>query len=311
MDVDPEAFKLYALGQSAMRDHTGQKLEDITRYFEAAIELDPEYVDPYIGMAEAYIFEVNRGYLSSTEAAQKARPYVLEAEKLDPGNGKVSGLLGIIHFLEFDFKNAIPYFQKALEKNPNYSLTYHWYSFIMEYKRNFKKAEELQKKAGVLDPLNAFNDFYLILDYIFQKKFTQAEKLIKTKLALDPDHKETLWVQAVLLVEQGRYQEALEVMQKRKMGLETNFISGYVYAKTGQEEKARGVLEKMQESTYVPPSQLAILYCGLGQNDQALTEIEEAFLTHDGWFKWVVLSSMTDPVKEDPRYTSIISRLGI
>jgi len=311
-DVNIEAYKYNAMGKSAMHDHTGQKLEDITRYFQAAIDFDSTYVDAYIGMAEAYIFDVNRGYISPVEGAQKAKKYALRAEKLNPGSGEVSGILGIIHSLEFDFKNAIPYFEKSLEKSPNFSLTYHWYSFALEVLGDFDKAEALQKKAGILDPLNAFNDIYLALNYIYQGKLTKAEEVINAKLGLDSNHKEMLWLKAVLLIEKGLYHEAYEALLKRDFGLETNFIAGYVFAKIGQEERARVVLNNVlaaSEKQYVSPSQISIILCGLKEYDQALDQLEEAFLVHDQWIGWIKYTSMADPIKEHPRYISLMTSL--
>ena len=310
--VNPEAFKLYSLGKSAMRDHTGQKLADVTKYFEAAIELDPDYVDPYIGMAEAYLFDVNRGYLSPTEGAAKAKKYALKAEKLNPGSGEVSGLLGSIHFCNYDFTRAVPYFENSLEKSPNFTLAYQWYSFILYFMGDFEKAEELQRKAAILDPLDAFNDIYLALNYIFQGDLAQAEEIINAKLALSPNHSEMIWLNTVLLVEKGMYEEAFETILKREQFLDTNFVSGYVFAQVGQRERAKKVLDNIlerAEKQYVPPSQIAILMCGLGQYDQALEQIEEAFLAHDLWISWVHFTSMADPIKDDPRYVSLIDSL--
>lgn len=312
-EVNLEAFKLNALGKSAMRGHTGQKLEDITRYFEAAIELDPTYMDPYIGMAQAFVFEVNRGYMSPAEAALKVKEYALRAEKLNPGSGQVSCMMGIIHSFEYDFKNAIPYFEKALEKNPNFTLTYEWYSFALLVSGDFERAVELQKNALLLDPLYAINEMTLAMKYIFLDKFDSAEALINSKLILDPDHMQMIWIKAVFLTEKGMYKDAYEMILKRKKYLETNFMSAFIFAKVGEEERAEAALNKILERAqkqYVPPSQLAILLCGLGRYDQALEQVEKAYLLHDQWLPWVVYTSFCDPIKESPRYTSLIAQLG-
>ena len=312
--VNPEAFKLYSLGKSAMRQHTGQKLKDITKYFEAAIELDPDYVDPYIGMAEAYIFDVNRGYLSPTEAAVKSKSFALKAEKLNPGSGEVSGLLGILHGFNYDFDMAVPYFEKSLEKSPNFTLAYQWYSFILYLKGDFSRAEELQRKAALLDPLDAFNDLYLAINYIFQDKFDLAEEVINAKLSLNPDNMEMIWLKSVLLLEKGLYQEAYQTILKRKEFLDTNFVSGYIFARVGKEEQAETVLNKIlerSEKQYVPPSQIAMLMCGLGMYEQALGQLEEAFLAHDQWINWIQFTSMADPIKDDPRYAALMDALTI
>jgi len=309
-DVNVEAYKLNALGKSAMRDHTGQKREEITRYFQAAVEIDSTYVDPYIGMAEALIFDVSRGYISTAEAYGEIKEYALKAEKLNPGSGEVSCIMGIIHSFEYDHIEAVPYFEIALEKSPNYTLTYHWYAFALEMLGDFDKAVELQKKAGVLDPLDNFNEIFLALNYIFQGKLDRAQQVIDNKLALDPDHGETLWLKAVLLSEQGMYQEAYDLLVKRELGLETGFIPGYVFARLGQKERAKRVLDNLLSRSYVPPSQIAILLCGLGEYEAALEKVEEAFLLHDQWIAWVLYTSMTDPIKADPRFRSLLQEIG-
>jgi TolB-like protein/Tfp pilus assembly protein PilF len=312
-DINIEAYKYNAIGKSAMHDNTGQKLEEITRYFQAAIDLDSTYVDPNIGMAEAFIFDVNRGYISPTEGAQMAKKYALRAEKLNPGSGEVSGILGIIYCLDFDFKNAIPYFEKSLERSPNYGLTYQWYAFALEILGDFDKAEALQKKVTILDPLNTFNDFFLALNYIYQGRLLRAEEVIDTKLALEPNHKQFLWLKAVLLVEKGLYDEAYEALLKRNFGLETNFIAGYVFTRIGQEDRAKVVLNNMlaaSEKRYVPPSQIVIVLCGLKQYDRALEQLEEAFLVHDQYIGWIKFTSMADPIKEHPIYISLMTELG-
>ncbi len=311
-DINIEAYKYNAMGKSAMYDNTGQKLADITRYFQAAIDLDSTYVDPYIGMAEAYIFDISRGYISPTEGAQMAKKYALMAEKLNPGSGEVSGILGIIYCLDYDFKNAIPYFEKSLERSPNFSNAHLYYAFALELLGDFDRAEALKKKASILDPLNAINDVFLALNYIFQGNLIRAEEVIGTKLALEPNHKEFLWLKAVLLVEKGLYEEAYEALLKRNYGLETNFIAGYVCTRIGQEDRANVVLNNMlaaSERGYVPPSQIAIVLCGLEQYDRALEELEEAFLVHDQFIGWIKYSSMTDPIKEHPRYISLMAQL--
>ena len=108
-NVNVDAYKYYTLGKSAMHDNTLQDREDIIRYFNAAIQLDSSYADPYIGMAEAYFFDVNRGYLSPNEAIPLIRNYAVMAESLKPGSGEVQGLLGGLYSMEYNFSEAIQY----------------------------------------------------------------------------------------------------------------------------------------------------------------------------------------------------------
>ena len=166
----------------------------------------------------------------------------------------------------------------------------------------------------MLDPLDAFNDLYLAINYIFQDKFDLAEEVINAKLSLNPDNMEMIWLKSVLLLEKGLYQEAYQTILKRKEFLDTNFVSGYIFARVGKEEQAETVLNKIlerSEKQYVPPSQIAMLMCGLGMYEQALGQLEEAFLAHDQWINWIQFTSMADPIKDDPRYAALMDALTI
>jgi class 3 adenylate cyclase/TolB-like protein/Tfp pilus assembly protein PilF len=312
-NVNIEAYKYYAMGKSAMHDNTLQKREDITRYFQAAIDIDSTYADPYIGMAEAYIFDVNRGYLSPIECAQKARKYALMAELLKPGSGEVSGIMGILHLLDFEFKQAVPYFEKSIEISPNYDLSYQWYAFTLEALGEFEKAETLLKKVSSLDPLNNFNGFYRMMCFIYQEKYQEAQQVVDEILQVDPDNLQTLFQQAVLYLQLKKYRQAYEALIKRGIGLETNFIAGYTYAMMDMEEEAQVVLDNIlnaAQAHYVPPSQLAILYCGLKRYDHALDQIEEAFLVHDPWILWIRNTNFVDPIRDQPRFISLMATIN-
>lgn len=104
-----------------------------------------------------------------------------------------------------------------------------------------------------------------------------------------------------------------EALLKRNFDLETNFIAGYVFTRIGQDDRAKVVLNNKlaaSEKRYVPPSQITIVLCGLKQYDRALEQLEEAFLVHDQYIGWIKFTSMTDPIKEHPRYISLMTELG-
>ena len=107
----------------------------------------------------------------------------------------------------------------------------------------------------------------------------------------------------------GKYQEAYDLIVRRKLGMETGFMPGYVYSKLGQKNRAEKVLENMLSRPYVPPSHLAILQSGLGNYAAALEQVERAFLLHDPWINYVRYTSFCDPIKNDARYISLMARL--
>ena len=311
--VNVEAYKYYALGKSALRDNTLQNREDIIRYFNAAIQLDSTYADPYIGLAEAYFFDINRGYLSIVEALPLIRNYALIAESLKPGSGEVQGLLGGLYAYEFKFRDAIQYLDKSVQISPNYDFAYGHYAYALAMTDQFDQSIRMFDKASILDPLNNFYRVFKPLYLTFQNKFTEAQELLEGELKLSPDNPQILWTLAVLHTQKKEYQAAYEALIKRGVGLESNFVAGYTYAMLGMDKEANVVLNNMLENSrkgFVPPSQFAIMYVGLGQYDKAIEQIEQAYLIRDNWFLWIRFSAMLNPIRDDPRYEKIMKMIN-
>ena len=311
--VNIEAYKNYALGKNAMRDNTLQNKEDIIRYFNAAIQIDSTYADPYIGIAEAYLFDVNRGYMSLNEVSPLIRKYALMAERLKPGSGEVQGLLGALYSWEFKSNDAIPYFEKSIQISPNYDLTYSYYAYALAMIGQFDQAIIMIDKACILDPLNNFYRVFKPLYLTFQANYVEAQYLLDAELELNPDNSHILWLLALMHTQKKDYQAAYEVLIRRGVGLESNFVAGYTYAMLGMDKEANIVLTNMLEKSqigFVPLSQLAIMYVGLEQYDKAIELVEQAYLTRDSWFFWIRYSAMMDPIRDDPRFKRVMEMVN-
>jgi hypothetical protein len=79
----------------------------------------------------------------------------------------------------------------------------------------------------------------------------------------------------------------------------------------GNEEKAKKVLNNILDASdkgFVPPTQLAIVYCGLKDYDKALDQIEQAFLIHDIWLVWIKYLDFAGPLKNDPRFIDLMKQ---
>ena len=308
-NVSIEAYKNYVLGKNAMRDNTLQNREDIIRYFNAAIQLDSSYADPYIGIAEVYCFDLNRGYMSIYEVAPLIREYALMAEQLKLGSGEVQGLLGALSFWEYKSKEAIQYFDKSIQISPNYDFSYSHYAYTLAMTGQFDQAIIMIDKACVLDPLNNFYRAFKPLYLSFQAKYDEAQELLEEELKLNPNNSHVLWTLATIHTQKKDYRAAYDVLIKRGVGLESNFVAGYTYSMLGMNKEANVVLENMLEKSregFVPLSQLAIMYVGLEQYDKAIEQVEQAYLTRDSWFFWIRYSSMMDPIRDDPRFVKIM-----
>ena len=53
---------------------------------------------------------------------------------------------------------------------------------------------------------------------------------------------------------------------------------------------------------YVPPTEFIVIYAALGEKDQALELLEQAYDEHEGTLWLLKVSPKLDPLRDDPRF---------
>lgn len=87
---------------------------------------------------------------------------------------------------------------------------------------------------------------------------------------------------------------------------------GRIYALTGKKREAQKVLDKLKELSkqgYVPPYNMALIYDGLGEKEQAITWLEKAFAegrSHMG----LKVDPTWDNLRSEPRFQDLLGRIG-
>ena len=159
--ANSSALNNYLLGRNLWNKKGKEDLIKAINYYNLALKEDPEYAQPYIGLAESYI-ELNNivehinkdsdddDYFPRAEAdAQRAL-------ELAPEYGEAYTVLGkVAEQYRKDHEQADDYYQKAIDYNPNYSISYLWYGMLLWKDGQTDAAFEKLNKAGKLDPLSA------------------------------------------------------------------------------------------------------------------------------------------------------------
>ena len=88
----------------------------------------------------------------------------------------------------------------------------------------------------------------------------------------------------------------------------------YVLALAGDAAKARAVLDEMKSLSaqrYIPPYNIAAVYLGLNERNEAFAWLEKAYVDHDVRLSFLKVDPKWDPVRSDPRFASILKRIGL
>ena len=116
----------------------------------------------------------------------------------------------------------------------------------------------------------------------------------------------------------GRNREALdELAQARGISPKNPHViagHGFMQAVTGDKKAARAVLEVLDElskTAYVPAQELAVVYIGLGEFDEAMAQLEGAFEERGAWLLWLNVDPVFDSIRTHPRFADLLERVEI
>jgi tetratricopeptide (TPR) repeat protein len=135
-------------------------------------------------------------------------------------------------------------------------------------------------------------------------------------IALDPNFWPVHQTLSIVLTKQGRYAEALVEAQKSnelsKGGNASLALLGYVYAKLGQRSEVAAVIRELEKRYAIKSSEgrdVAIVYAGLGNRDQAFAWLEKAFADHSVFLPFLRLEPLLEELRGDARWDELLRRV--
>ncbi len=314
-----EAYQLYLRGRYYWNRRTAGGLKRALEHFQQAVDKDPTYALAYTGLADCYAVMEQYAGTPSSETLPKAKAAALRALQIDDSLAEAHTSLAYVDMESWQVGDAEKEFKRGIELNPNYPTAHHWYG--LPYLTMLGRLDEAMaeiKRAQQLDPLSPIistNDAYL---YILKGDLNTAiEKLTKV-IELDPNfplaHDFLGWA----YLKQGREQEAIAELQKGVTGsgrasLELGFL-GYGYGALGKRAEAIMLLKELEERyarKESPAMFLAAVYAGLGDNDQAFAWLERDFQARTGLLIFITALPDYDTLRDDPRYTDLLRRIGL
>jgi Flp pilus assembly protein TadD len=91
-------------------------------------------------------------------------------------------------------------------------------------------------------------------------------------------------------------------------------LLGHLYAVSGQRTAARGIISQLQQISsdrYVPSLYVAMIYTGLGDQNQAFAWLDKAYAERCEYLVYLPTEPMADPLRTDPRFPELLKRLGL
>jgi serine/threonine protein kinase/tetratricopeptide (TPR) repeat protein len=316
---NPEAYQLYLKGKYYTNKLSKDGFGKGIGYFNQAIALDPNYGLAYSGLAYNYINQ-DDWFMPPNEAGPKARDAARKALAIDESDAGAHLSQAIeTHWYEWNWAGAESEFKRAIELNPNNSEALGYYSWFLAPMGRKDEALAQAKRSQQADPLSTMANLFVGSVLVFNRQWDPAIEQLRSAIELDP----TFWFDHCFLgrayEQKGRLPEAIAEFQRalelEKDNAETWSSLGHAYALSGNRAEAQKMLDHLKElsaHTWVAPYNVAVIYAGLGEKDQAFAWLDRAYKDRSYYLAvYLTTDARMDSLRSDPRFGELHRRVGL
>jgi len=314
---NPQAYQLYLKGRYFWLKFTPEDHKKAAEYFNQAIAIDPTFALAYAGLGDTYGASATNGWISPREGYPKGKVAVKRALEIDDSLAEAHTTAGALTmFYDLDWAGAEREYKRAIELNPNYSITWEVYAYLLSATGRLEEGIRTAQRGVEVDPLSVVLAADMANATYLARRYDEAIKQYQKSLEMDPNHFGGLAGLGEVYELKGMHDEAIKSFQKaiavggRTSGL-LAFL-GHAYATSGKQAEAQKLLAELNEMSkqaYVSPYDLAVLYVGLGDKERAIEQLNKAYEDRAGWIMYLNVEPIFDPLRADPRFGELVSRM--
>jgi TolB-like protein/DNA-binding winged helix-turn-helix (wHTH) protein len=311
--VSPEAHDAYLRGHYFWI--VGRN-EDAGRYFQRAVQIQPDYALGWAGLSEYYGFGALSGDLDPLVASPKSEAAARKAVELDDSLPQAHDHLGVAIFINrWDGTQALKEISHASELDPQYFEAYHMSAKILCALGRYDEANAAQTQATAVDPIQHPGARAEI--FLCARQYDAAINDGRLRLEDFPAAPDVLSYLADSYHWKDMDKEAVEMLA-REFAAEHNPQLAVAVRSAFPSGGYRAVvrcqladLEKKARSRRVSPVGLARFHAMLDERDKTLVLLDQALEERDPLLLWIQTDPAFDFLHKDERYRSIIRKIGL
>lgn len=285
-------------------------------YLRHAIALDSSFAAAHAAFARMRIRSPLSG---NTEIPLRERKIIaekaaLKAVALDDSLGDAHATLGLYRKQTSDIASAETELRRAVALEPNNPRYREWLGQIYIIEDRPAEALAEARRAVELDPLSATANAELAHALLASDRCDEAlAQLQKVKL-LKPPLLRASAIAAECYARKKMWPQAIAELRRDSAngGSRTLAHLGYTLARAGQQAEARTILADLKDRTRRTGGgafEVAVVYAGLGDNDQTFAWLNRSIADGSGSLEF--LTTVADGLRSDPRYDRFRRNLSL
>ena len=218
--------------------------------------------------------------------------------------------------LDWDWTAAGNEFHQALELNPNSGSVHSTYALYLARLGRSSEAIAEAQRGVQLDPISLVAHHTLAYCYYGARQYDRALDQIRKafELNLISPNSWIHWDLGIIYCEKGSYEKAIQEFRILGDNAHTVGHLGNTYARAGQIEEARQAVSKLKgyiQKDGLGTYEIALVYAGLDDKDEAFAWLEKSYEVRDKGLTFLKLDPGLDPLRADPRFQSLLRRVGL
>jgi TolB-like protein/DNA-binding winged helix-turn-helix (wHTH) protein len=310
-------YYLHLVGRGSV-DEVANKA---SKYFQQAIDEDPNFAAAYIGLGYAHAPILRgSGLMNPSPRDYEIRKAAAEkAVELDPNSSEAHDLLASIDCEDWKWFQAEEELRRAIALSPNRADAHNDYGTFLDAVGRVEEGVKEQEIAQELDP----NVDHLSNALWFEGRYDESIQLLLRDLERQSDDGYDHYGLFQSYALTGKYSEAIKELEEagRLLGF-TEFAAplNHVFKTAGFDAAIRmlaGNLEKLErEGNIYMPDILAEFYGIIGDKDRTFYWLEDAYRHKQstgsgGGLIWLKGNPMYASLRSDPRYADLVRRIGL
>jgi TolB-like protein len=312
--TSPEAFDQYL--QAVDQTHKVDSVDDFRFRLEKAkraVALDPSFSDGWSAVADLSISLAFSSGDKTGQLARQASNALDRATKAGNPSARVLLRAGTAHLtFDSDAREAMSAYHRANALDPDGVQGLAAKIFASFMQGDTAQALVAARRANELDPYAHATNSNLTQAFAFDGQWTSALVAAKRDLELYPESESTLAVMALIMIQNGDPNAALETVNKIEQSPDVRAaLLPFVYDALNRKMDADAALaDVIKRYADREPYSVALFYAHRHDADQAFAWLDRAYSAHD-WVWYIRSDPYAEPLRSDTRYIQLLKKWGL